>query len=64
LKFAERPYNPATAGLGAGNPTGRDVSAEFEETFPDIGSMTDEELEALTDIPAGKVTAAPGEERA
>jgi hypothetical protein len=40
------------------------VSAEFEVTFPDIGSMTDEELKVLTDILAGKATAAPGEERA
>jgi hypothetical protein len=27
---------------------------EFEDTFPDIGSMSDEELNALTDILLGR----------
>ena len=51
--FVARPYNPLRAGPWGREPATGGEMTEFEDTFPDIGSMNDEELKALIgNVPA------------
>ena len=56
--FVARPYNPLRAGPWGREPATGGEMTEFEDTFPDIGSMNDEELKALI----GNVSAVSEEE--
>ncbi len=56
--FVARAYNPRRAGPWGREPATGGEMTEFEDTFPDIGSMNDEELKALI----GKVPAVSEEE--
>ena len=56
--FVERAYNPAEPAFRPVTGHGGEMT-EFENTFPDIGSMNDEELKAVL---LGKVSAGPEEE--
>ena len=56
--FVARPYNPLRAGPWGREPATEGEMTEFEDTFPDIGSMNDEELKALI----GNVSAVSEEE--
>ena len=57
--FVARAYNPRRAGPWGREPATGGEMTEFEDTFPDIGSMHDEELKVLL---LGKVPAVPEEE--
>ena len=51
--FVARPYNPLRAGPWGREPATGGEMTEFEDTFPDIGSMNDEEMKALIgNVPA------------